>query len=66
MTSSTEHPQLWPRWLKRSQAHKYAGVADNTFINYYVKTGRVKAYPTDHGVRYDSQEIDEAIKHYYG
>ena len=65
MTASTEHLQLWPKWLKRSQAHQYISVADNTFINRYVKTGKVKAYPTAHGLRYNRDEIDEAVRHYY-
>ncbi|GDZ84669.1 hypothetical protein LCIT_19110 [Leuconostoc citreum] len=65
MTANTEHPQLWPKWMKRNEAHKYISVADNTFIKRYVNTGKVKAYPTAHGLRYDRDEIDEAVRHYY-
>lgn len=65
MTASTEQSQLWPKWLKRNEAHKYISVADNTFIKRYVNTGKVKAYPTEHGIRYDRDEIDEAVRHYY-
>jgi len=65
MTANTEQHQLWPKWLKRSQAHQYISVADNTFIKRYVQTGKVKAYPTEHGIRYDRDEIDEAVRHYY-
>jgi hypothetical protein len=65
MTDKNDHPQPWGMWLKRSEAHKYISVADNTFINHYVKKGRVKAYPTEHGIRYNRDEIDEAVRHYY-
>ena len=65
MTANTEQHQLWPKWLKPSQAHQYISVADNTFIKRYVQTGKVKAYPTEHGIRYDRDEIDEAVRHYY-
>lgn len=65
MTANTEQHQLWPKWLKRIQAHQYISVADNTFIKRYVQTGKVKAYPTEHGIRYDRDEIDEAVSRYY-
>ncbi|CAK1250274.1 hypothetical protein [Fructobacillus fructosus] len=55
----------WPKWLRRNQAHRYLSVADNTFMKNYVKNGKVKAYPTAHGIRYDRDEIDEAVRHYY-
>ena len=58
-------PEVWPKWLKRSQANQYLSVADNTFMKHYVKKGKVKAYPTEHGIRYDRDEIDEAVRHYY-
>ena len=51
--------------MKRSEAHKYISVADNTFIKRYVNTGKVKGYPTEHGTRYNRDEIDEAVRHYY-
>lgn len=65
MATNKEHPHEWGMWLKRSEAHKYISVADNTFIKRYVKTGKVKAYPTAHGLRYNRDEIDEAVRHYY-
>lgn len=65
MTASNNHPQQWATWLKRCEAHKYISVADNTFIKRYVKTGKVKGYPTEHGKRYNRDEIDEAVRHYY-
>ncbi|CDX63956.1 Putative uncharacterized protein [Leuconostoc citreum] len=65
MTASNNHPQLWPQWMNRSKAHQYISVADNNFIKRYVKTGKVKAYPTEHGTRYNRDEIDEAVRHYY-
>ncbi|MGB2577920.1 hypothetical protein [Leuconostoc suionicum] len=60
-----EKAEQYPKWLNRSKAHQYISVADNTFMKYYVKNGKVKAYPTEHGIRYDRDEIDEAVKHYY-
>ena len=65
MTASNNHPQLWPQWMNRSKAHQYISVADNTFIKRYVNTGKVKAYPTEHGTRYNREEIDEAVRQYY-
>ncbi|MGR8826325.1 hypothetical protein N2E09_01725 [Leuconostoc citreum] len=57
--------EVYPKWLNRSKAHKYVSVSDNTFMKYYVDTGKVKRYATEHGTRYDRDEIDEAIRHYY-
>ena len=57
--------QRWPRWLNRKEAYQYISIADNTFMKHYVKNGKVKGYPTEHGIRYDRDEIDEAVKHYY-
>ncbi|MCM6834225.1 hypothetical protein NE282_10085 [Leuconostoc mesenteroides] len=65
MTASNNHPQQLPQWMNRSKAHQYISVADNTFIKRYVNTGKVKAYPTEHGTRYNRDEIDEAVRHYY-
>ena len=64
-SNNSSHPQQWAMCLKRSEAHKYIIVADNTFIKLYVKTGKVKGYPTEHGTRYNRDEIDEAVRHYY-
>lgn len=60
-----EKAEQYPKWLKRSQAHQYISASDNTFMKYYVNSGKVTAYPTEHGIRYDRDEIDEAVKHYY-
>lgn len=60
-----EKAEQYPKWLKRSQAHQYLSVADNTFMKHYVKNGKIRAYQTEHGIRYDRDEIDEAVKHYY-
>ncbi|MGR8773473.1 hypothetical protein [Leuconostoc citreum] len=57
--------EVYPKWLNRSKAHQYVSVSDNTFMKHYVQAGKVKAYPTEHGTRYDRDEIDEAIRHYY-
>lgn len=57
--------EVYPKWLNRSKAHQYISASDNTFMKHYVQAGRVKAYPTEHGTRYDRDEIDEAIRHYY-
>lgn len=65
MAASNAVPKPWPQWMKRREAHEYISVADNTFMKCYVKTGKVKGYPTQHGTRYNRDEIDEAVKHYY-
>ncbi|EEJ42617.1 MULTISPECIES: hypothetical protein [Leuconostoc] len=60
-----EKAEQYPKWLNRSKAHQYISASDNTFMKYYVNNGKVTAYPTEHGIRYDRDEIDEAVKHYY-